>query len=297
MMLQALPGTGISSAAAPRTYVAALVRLAAAGFACALLSAAAHAGFSVSTVTSNAQPVAGGASFTYTILVSNATPAVPDITVTDQLPAGVVFQNVTVSGIGMICTGPAIGTNGAVICNSQVLQSNSSFLITIAAQVAPDVPPSLLFNRASLLALGVSVTTAVQQNSLNDASLRIAKSAAATGVPGETLVYRLSVLNVGLSSGLGVLVTDVLPPNTSFQSVFATGGFRDGCHFDPVGNALSCRAAFLPSGAHEITLVLKTAVSLTGMLTNTATMAADVGTVAVGQSSTSTSYPPAPIRH
>ncbi|MEO8753924.1 MAG: hypothetical protein ABI624_14740 [Casimicrobiaceae bacterium] len=299
MIFQIFPGTGTGngSTLAPRAHVATLVRSAAAGLACAMLSAAAHAGFSLSTVTSDAQPVAGGSAFTYTILVSNASPAVPDMTVTDQLPAGVVFQHVSVSGIGMICTGPAFGTNGAVICNSQVLQPNASFIITIAAQVAPDVPPSLLLNRVSLLALGVSVTAGVQQNSLNNASLRIAKSAPPSGVPGDAIVYNITVSNVGNSAGLNVLVTDVLPPNTSFQSVFMTGGFRDACHFDPVQNALSCSAAFLASGVHEITLVLKTAVSLAGTLTNTVTLGAAVGTVVVGQSSASTSYPPAPIRH
>jgi len=77
----------------------------------------------ITKVTSNPTPTAGGAAFSYTLTVTNNGPnAARDVIVTDALPPGIIFQNVAVvmnpASPAMSCTGPPVGANGTVICNS-----------------------------------------------------------------------------------------------------------------------------------------------------------------------------------
>ncbi|MFO1323417.1 MAG: hypothetical protein U1F15_05065 [Burkholderiales bacterium] len=295
-LMRAVPSAIERSRVAVLGAAARVFRIVAAGLVCAALSAGAHATVTLTKVTSNATPTAGGAAFSYTITVTNDAGAVPDVVVTDPLPPGVIFQNAAVVGAGMTCVGPPVGTNGAVTCASSLLPAVSSYTITIVAQIVPNVAGGVRTNTAYLRYPGASLSASVQQVIQVDAPLSIAKSAPANGVAGDTIVYNLLVLNGGSSSALNVTVTDVLPPKMSFQSVFATRGFRDGCHFDPVLNALLCSASVLDTGSHDITLVLKASPSLTGVVTNTATLATGTGTIAVGSSSSNTNFPVVPVR-
>ena len=251
----------------------------------------------ITKVTSNPTPVNGGAAFSYTLVVTNAGPSdALNIVVIDPLPPGIIFQNVSVvnnpsiPGFGLICSGPPNATNGTITCTGNLpgpAPGNSTSTITIVAQAAANQAGGVRTNTATVTSDTPEAspnvlpnTASVQQNLVNNASLSIIKTAPATGCAGDNLTYNIAVTNSGSSSALNVVVTDTLPTNTSFVAVTAAQAFDGGCSFNPGTSTVTCSAGFLPNGTHNINLVVKTAASTpAGSLTNSATLAAGVGTI------------------
>jgi len=249
----------------------------------------------ITKVTSNATPVAGGAAFAYTLTVTNHAGAASNVVVSDPLPAGIFLANNNISVVAsptgssaFSCTGPAVGQNGTVNCTSGYMAVGATATFTIVAQASRDLAGGVRTNTATVTSSTVEPnpnlanpnTASAQVTLQNDASISIAKTATAAVCPGDNVTYNIAVTNAGNSSAVNVLVTDVLPPNTSFVSVIGSNAFSDNCNFNPGTNTLTCTAGFLQTGTSNITLVVKTAANTPlAVLTNNATLAAAVGTI------------------
>jgi uncharacterized repeat protein (TIGR01451 family) len=227
--------------------------------------------------TSNANPVAGGLFFSYTVTATN-TGATGPMTLNDFLPAGIQFLSVssTASSIAarVVCSGPPIGTSGSVTCTNPVFPAGVVATITILAQCAPNVT-GLVENVADVIPTGAPFPERASflQRIQNEAVFQLFNTATAQVSAGDTLVYNLQVFNGGVSSGLGVTVEDPLPESTSFVSVTGTGRFHDACSFQPASNKVQRFASEVPTGGGEITIVVKTSADKTqGTLLNTATV-------------------------
>ncbi len=263
----------------------------------------------ITKVTSGPTPTAGGGTFSYVLVVTNNGPSdANNIVVTDPLPPGIIFQNVvvfnnpSVPGFGLICTGPPNATNGTVTCTGSLpgptTVATSTSTIAIVAQVAANqtTPPLTRANTATVASSTQEAspnvapnTASVQQNIVVDAPLSITKAGPATVCAGDTFTYHITVNNGGLSTAINATISDPLPANTTFLSLSGTGGFTTGCSQNGgTPGTVTCAAVNIPSGQSTLDITVKLAPSApTGSLANTATITtAGTGTIAVGTSTT-----------
>jgi|CXWL01.1.fsa_nt_gi uncharacterized repeat protein (TIGR01451 family) len=227
----------------------------------AAIPSAAQAAIGIALQTSNPTPVAGGSAFSYTITLTNLDVAGPSqrIFVTDALPNGVQFLDLSISGTnagGFSCSGPAIGSNGTVSCTSAGIPGSGSAVVVIVAQYTADMSALLRTNTARVVSGSVANSASVQQSVINDSTQSIAQ---VTGNSGPFVIRRTSIVNAGASAVVGAMYADAIPPGTSFVSVNATGALARDCSFDPGTRTTLCAADFLPAGTTRITLITEVA--------------------------------------
>ena len=101
-----------------------------------------------------------------------------------------------------------------------------------------------------------------------EADLSITKSdASGSAVPGTNVTYAITVTNNGPSTVTGATVSDVLPAGTTFVSA------TNGATYDAGTNTVTFTTGTLASGGTtSFQLTLAISPTLTGALTNTATV-------------------------
>ncbi|WP_040328384.1 IPTL-CTERM sorting domain-containing protein [Acidovorax delafieldii] len=254
--------------------------------------------------TASINPVVPNVPFNYTLTARNLGPlAVPvgqNITITDQVPAGVTLSS-AVSTAGWTCgalpvTGPtawsctrsdglAVNVNASPVTVSAVLTSagtaTNNACVALGAGVRTDNNPT---NDCA----GVGVTATV-----TGADLRLVSKTAAPNpvVAGQDLTYIITVDNQGPDPATNVMVTDGLTSllNTGgFQSAVASqGSCTPNSATNGTSQTLSCNLGTLNSGSQAtVTLVVRPSIAVTGMRTNTASVTSpDVGDPVPGNNS------------
>jgi uncharacterized repeat protein (TIGR01451 family) len=171
--------------------------------------------------TASSPSVAANSSFSYTLAVSNAGPSqTGTVTVTDPLPAGVVYQNATGTGwtcsqaSGTVtCTRPNLAATAAPAITINVQAPNSAATLNNTATVATANDPAAGNNTSTV---AVTVTAS--------ADLVVTKTANASSITdGSNLTYTILVRNLGPSTATNVVMTDSLPGDASFISASGTG--------------------------------------------------------------------------
>ncbi len=261
----------------------------------------AFADLGITKATSNPTPVAGGAAFSYTLVVSNSGPSdAKNVVVTDPLPAGIFLANANIGVVpansGFSCAGPPNGENGTIICTSANMPTGQSVTITIVAQVVPNVASGVRTNTATVSSGTTEASpnvnpnsASVQQNIVVDAPLSITKAGPAVVNAGDTFTYLVTVNNGGSSTALNATISDPLPANTTYVSHSGTGAFANACsHNGGNPGTITCSSIDISSGLHQLNITVKLSPSApTGPLANTATITtAGTGTIAVGTSTT-----------
>ncbi|HEY2324730.1 MAG TPA: hypothetical protein VGJ82_17865 [Thermoanaerobaculia bacterium] len=183
--------------------------------------------------TASPEPVASGAALTYTLTVSSEGPDdASNITLTDPLPAGVLFQSISANA-GWSCTTPAVGSSGTITCSTASFAAGTVDF-TVATTVSPSVSDgTLLANVAT-----VSSTTAdpLSNNNTSEADSTVAAPASPAlaitkaGAPdpvtaGTDLTYTITASNNGDVALDAAAIRDPLPPSTTFVSIAAPGGW------------------------------------------------------------------------
>jgi large repetitive protein len=168
--------------------------------------------------TAPVEPILQGTSFDYAIRVSNeGISAADDVTLSDPLPAGVVFDEVA-TDIGT-CDEDA----GTVECSFGTLAPDQVAEVTVTV-FAQDVGDPV--NTAT----GATTTNETDPDDNEDsapvtivptADLAVTKSAPTTVAAGGELSYLLQVINNGSSDASGVTLTDTLPVGVEFVSADA----------------------------------------------------------------------------
>jgi uncharacterized repeat protein (TIGR01451 family) len=215
-----------------------------------------------------------GQGLTYTILVSNAGPAdATGATIADSLPA--VLQGATWTCSAS--TGSSCSPSGSGGINDMVnLLANGMLTYTLTGTVDPTAAGSLA-NTATVVAPAGVVDPNPGNNSDTDtdsltpqADLSIAKSDSPDPVgSGGTLVYTLTITNLGPSVSSGMSVTDVLPADVSFQS---SSPGAPAC--TQAAGTVSCSlGALLPSASHTVTIQTIVIPPALGPISNTASVA------------------------
>lgn len=217
---------------------------------------AADAAVSLAMLTSNLNPVAGGAAFSYVISVTNDASGVNNLLLTDELPVGARFLNVAVTGASagtVHCEGPATATAGTVLCEASSFPGNAAVTITIVANFQADMAGGVRTNQARI-AGGSLATAQVQQTVVNNAS--VAVSSTENGEDGH-VVRRINVGVTGDSAALFVTYNGPLPAGAVIESLTGSGPMRHACHVNPVDQLLACTARNVPSGAYSVTLAYR----------------------------------------
>jgi uncharacterized repeat protein (TIGR01451 family) len=235
----------------------------------------------VTTNSASPSPVAAGSNITYTQTVTNNGPAVTTagMTFSQVTPPNTNFQSITPPA-GWTCgTVPAVGGTGTITCTdsgslgigavanfSLVLQVNAgtpsgTSITDTATAAAANSVPSITTNTASSTVIVASA---------NSADMAIVKTASPNPVTeGTPLTYSLAVTNNGPASATNVTVTDTLPSAVTYLSSNTTQG---SC--SEAGGTVTCLLGTM-ANAGTATITILTLPNAPGVVSNTATVAAD----------------------
>ncbi len=201
------------------------------------------------TKTAPATVPAGG-EVTWTLTVSNQGPDdATGVTITDPLPAGVVFV-----GADSPCTQAA----GTVTCPVGALAAGASQTLTITATAPVALADRTLVNTATVdgdQGDGDPADDTATSSTLvgPSADLAIAKQGPATAVAGGTITWQVIVTNRGPSVATNVTVADTLPAGVTLVSATPDQG---SC---ATGATITCAVGTLPAGAStQVAVVVRT---------------------------------------
>ena len=182
----------------------------------------------------NAQSVvAAGDSISYTINYGNVgTQNATGVVLTETLPAGVVFD-VANSSVGWTETAPGSGVFNLTIGDVASGQMGSAtFAVTVDDPLAAGIDQ--LVNNVSITDDGSNGPDEDPTDNQDDDTdtvtaapdLVIAKDDGGVSVaPGGTVVYTLTYSNVGSQDATGVVISETLPANTTFNAANSTAGW------------------------------------------------------------------------
>ncbi len=212
-------------------------------------------------------PVAAGATLTYTVTVTNNGPNnATNVVVTDTLPAGTTFVS---AAPALACT----HSQGTVTCNIGDLANGATVPITITV-TAPTEGGSIT-NSASASSdvadPNPDNNSASEETTVNaQADLEVDKSDSPDPVAaGSSLTYTVTVRNNGPSTATGVTLTDTLPAGTTFVSSTPDAPTCTGA-----GGQVTCNLGNLAPGASTVVNLTVSAPATPGTITNTASVTA-----------------------
>lgn len=226
------------------------------------------------TKSTNATSAPAGSTITYTIALHNSGPdAASNATMTDTLPASLLFQSITAPA-GFTCTTPAVGTSGTITCTKPSLANGATATFTLAVKVAAGSTSGNVSNSASASSAtsdpdsgDASVSSNAVALAPASADLSIIKSTnASTVVSGTTLTYTISVTNDGPSDATNVHVTDTLPAEVELVSANPSQGTCDA--------TIDCALGTLTSGASATITLQVRAIAASGTIANSASVSA-----------------------
>src|SRR4051795_6524049 len=224
-------------------------------------------GITKSTPTTNAAP---GAAVAYTIVVTNHGPdTATSVTMTDTLPATLLFQSI-VAPAGYACTTPVAGATGTISCTGSSLANSATATFTLNVTSVSNANGSIA-NTASVSGTPSDPSSGnnSQSSSFTAASADLSMTGG-VGTSGAFITYTFNLTNGGPSAAANVVFTDTLPASLLFQSITAPG-FN--CTTPPVGTTgtVSCTAPSLANGGTAtFTLVTTAAPGTTGNINNSA---------------------------
>ena len=220
------------------------------------------------TKTASAAQVSAGDPIDFTITATNlGSSQAQNAMLLDRLPVGFTATSLTVTDpIGGSCT---VANGTALRCIWGAFPVGATVSIVVHATVDADAPVGTLTNTAAISSPAEDPDTTNNASSVDvkvvqNADLRIAKTAPATGQPGSPFAYTLTVTNDGPSVARGATLSDTLPAEFT-----ATGTDNAGC---TVGGTVTCALGDLGPGASVTVVVSGTwGATATGTIRNTAT--------------------------
>jgi uncharacterized repeat protein (TIGR01451 family) len=179
--------------------------------------------------------VTAGGTITYTLTLSNAgTQGATGVTLTETVPANTTF-NAGASTPGWVCV-PDNNPGSTCTLTVGALGAPGSNAPTFAVTVAATIPAgvTVISNTASTTDDGTNGPDGTPGNNTgNDTTpivaapdLNVAVSdAGASTTPGATLSYTISYGNTGTRGASGVVLTETVPANTTFNPGASTAGW------------------------------------------------------------------------
>lgn len=215
--------------------------------------------------------VVAGTSLTFSVTATNAGPSnAATVSLTDTLPAGTTFVSATqTSGPAFTC-GHAAGT---ITCTAAALAAGATATFDFVATVLPGTS-GLLTNTVAIASSTPDPSTANNSSTSittvsSSADLAVIKTAPPAAAVLTSVTFGVTVTNGGPSTAFNVVLSDVVPANTTFVSATQTGGPAFTCGL--VAGTITCSiASFDPGAAATFSFVVTPTAE--GSLTNTATV-------------------------
>ncbi|HEV2764199.1 MAG TPA: DUF11 domain-containing protein, partial [Pyrinomonadaceae bacterium] len=212
---------------------------------------------------------------TYTLTVRNNGPnSAANLSVTDNLPAGLTFVSCAPTEGGVCVGGNTPGNNRTVTFNA--LAANAEATITLVARVTEDLTNGAQITNTAQ----VSATNADTNGANNSSSVRInvsrpapkanlALSVSDSPDPvavGQNLTYTLGVQNGGTGAASSVVLTATLPSNADFVSAThpcTRSGATVTCEFGEMANGANKQLTVVVKPTAEGKLAFSAAVAST----------------------------------
>ena len=177
----------------------------------------------VSLTKTGPATAAPGSTVTYQLTVANAGPSdATAVSVTDTLPAGIVFVSAT--GTGWACTSTG---NISVTCTRATIVAGATAPVVTVAVTAPMHAATLVDTATvsnAVLDPDLSNNTGTASTTVGAvADLSLVKTGPASVTAGGQVVYHLTVHNAGPDAAAGLSVVDSLPAGVTFVSAGGTG--------------------------------------------------------------------------
>ena len=217
--------------------------------------------------------VPGSDQLVYTFNVSHDIDSVSDantVVVTDVIPTGLT---------GVVINAPTADstdfnpTTGVITVQYNVLPNGQARTFSLTANIEEDATGTVV-NNANVTSLGTDLDpandTATASTTLTPSfDVQVAKVPDnASLIPGDTVIYTVTVTNTGPSTAPGVILTDVLPSGLTLVSATL-----DGQAGSESGGTITFPAVNMASGAVATGTITLTVDTLTnGLLTNTASV-------------------------
>jgi uncharacterized repeat protein (TIGR01451 family) len=221
------------------------------------------------SVTNSAAPlvVLPGGTITYTQTVANNGPLdAVNAVLTENTPANTTFASITTPA-GWTCSTPAVGAAGAISCGTTtgIFSHSTSGTFTIVVTVAAGTSSGTQIVDVANITSGTTDPNLANNTAIAITTVGIVGTAdlAITNTPSSPTVVAGSnvtltgvITNQGPSAAAGPVFTEVIPTNTTFQSVSAPGW---SCYYPAVGatGTVECvDNSPLASGANATFLVV-----------------------------------------
>ena len=167
-----------------------------------------------------ADPVIAGETVTYTLLMTNLGPSTEtNAVLSDPLPAGMTFVSVADPGI---C---AVASN-VVTCTVGTMAPGEVFTTNVVARIDTSLDDGTILTNQIFGDGDVSepIDDSEQTTASTEADVSVTKSAVATVIAGEPLVYTVTASNAGPSDAKNTIVTDAIPVGTTYSGYSVTSG-------------------------------------------------------------------------
>jgi len=168
----------------------------------------------------------------YTVQVINAGPDDADVTLTDNVPAGMTFVSIQQnSGAAFNCSGTT-----TIICTNASMIAGTTADFTITLHISSQTPPDTTFtNIATVSTTGAdpndenNSSAAATTVPSNDADVGVQKTGPNVAAPGADVAYTITVTNAGPSDAQNVELDDTLPGTMTFVSLSQNSGPAFSC--------------------------------------------------------------------
>lgn len=227
-------------------------------------------------------PVAAGSNITYTLTVNNAGPLTADNTlVSIDTPPNTTFQSAS-APIGWSVMSPPVDGTGTVTFSNPMLMPGGPQMLTVVVKVLSFTSGGTVIPATATISSDLNDPVPGNNNSATSttvqvqANLQVFKMAnVSTAMPGTDIIYTVDIFGNGPDSSSNVTLTDVVPANTTFQSIVSPGGWSV---TTPPVNGTGTITATNPSvgfkSTHSFTITVRVNNGVSGgvVITNTATV-------------------------
>lgn len=236
------------------------------------------------TNTDNRTTAVPGTVDTYTIVVSNAGPSsAPGVRVVDNLPSELTNVTWTCAASAASSCASATGT-GSTIDELVDLGPTGAVTFVVTGSVAPGARGTMTTTATATLAAGVIDLSPLDLSATDTttlspvADISVTKSGTPSpAIPGQNIIYTLTVSNSGPSSASGVDVSDPVPMGiaSATWACVATPGSL--CTQSNGTNAVASSVDLAPGGSATFTITATVDPTATGTVTNVASATLPVG--------------------